>query len=413
MSTSPPPSASPSLAPEAPSARGRRAGPGFWLVAGAFLTAMAFSTVPTPLYALYERRDGFSSFVVTVVFAVYAVGVVLSLVLAGHLSDWAGRRRVLFGALGLELLAAVLFVLWPQLPGLLVARFVTGLGVGMITATATAHLHELHVASRPAAGPGRFEVVSIAANIGGLGVGPLVAGALAQWVSSPLRTPYVVFAVLLLAALLAVALAPETVTPPPQRPRYRPRRLTADHGDRAGYLAAAASGFVAFAVFGVSASLSPGFVAVSLHHPSRLLAGVAVFVVFGASALAQAATDRLGAQRRADIGLCVEAVGLVVLAEGMRRASLAAFLLGGAAAGAGAGMLFKAAVARVIAMAPPDVRGEALAGLFLVSYLGIIIPALGLGLATRFTSDTDAVGWFAGVLLALIALLAALGRRRR
>src|SRR5689334_18575555 len=68
--------------PAAPGSR--QYGPGFWLVAAAFLTAMAFSTIPTPLYALYQHRDGFSSFVVTVVFAVYAVGVIASLLLAGH-----------------------------------------------------------------------------------------------------------------------------------------------------------------------------------------------------------------------------------------------------------------------------------------------------------------------------------------
>ena len=82
------------------------------------------------------------------------------------------------------------------------ARFVTGLGVGMITATATAHLHELHARHRPAATPARFEMVSTAANIGGLGVGPLIAGILAQWVNGPLRTPYIVFAVLLILSMI-------------------------------------------------------------------------------------------------------------------------------------------------------------------------------------------------------------------
>ena len=113
---------------------------GFWLAAAAFLTAMAFSTIPTPLYVLYQQRDDFSSFIVTVVFAIYAVGVIISLLLAGHVSDWVGRRSILVPALAIEVLAAVLFVVWPALAGLLVARFVSGLGIGMITATATAQL---------------------------------------------------------------------------------------------------------------------------------------------------------------------------------------------------------------------------------------------------------------------------------
>ena len=110
--------------------------------------------------------------------------------LAGHVSDWMGRRRVLIPALAIEVLAAVLFLVWPALPGLIVARFVSGLGIGMITASATAYLRDLHALGRPGAGAGRFEVVSTAANLGGLGVGTLVSGALAQFVRSPLAVPY-------------------------------------------------------------------------------------------------------------------------------------------------------------------------------------------------------------------------------
>ncbi len=259
------------VAPRAPGRRARRYGSGFWLAAAAFLTAMAFSTIPTPLYALYRQRDGFSSFIVTVVFAVYAVGVIASLLLAGHVSDWMGRRRVLIPALAIEVLAAVLFLVWPALPGLIVARFVSGLGIGVITASATAYLRDLHSLSRPGAGAGRFELVSTAANLGGLGVGTLVSGALAQFARSPLAVPYGVFAGLLLLAIVGLGLAPETVRPPAARPRYRPQRVSFGQGGRSTTIMAAGGAFVGFAVFGLFTSLAPGFVGATLHHPSRLM----------------------------------------------------------------------------------------------------------------------------------------------
>jgi len=80
------PHSSPSASHVAPSSASRH-GAGFWLIALSLLTAMAFSAVPSPLYPLYQHRDHFSTFMVTVVFAVYAVGVVISLLLAGHVSD--------------------------------------------------------------------------------------------------------------------------------------------------------------------------------------------------------------------------------------------------------------------------------------------------------------------------------------
>src|ERR1700753_4248533 len=96
-----------------------RHGIGFWLGAAGVLVSMAFSTVPTPLSPIYQRTDGFVSLTVTIVFAVYAVGVVTSLLLAGHVSDWVGRRRVMVPALAIEVLAALLFLVWPALPGLI------------------------------------------------------------------------------------------------------------------------------------------------------------------------------------------------------------------------------------------------------------------------------------------------------
>ncbi len=80
----------------------RRYGLGFWAVAFAFTALMAFTTVPTPLWSLFARRDGFSSLTITFAFAAYAVAVAISLVLAGHLSDVYGRRRLLVPAIGAE-----------------------------------------------------------------------------------------------------------------------------------------------------------------------------------------------------------------------------------------------------------------------------------------------------------------------
>lgn len=155
-------------------------GPGFWTIAAAFLTTMAFSTVPTPLYAIYQQRDGFPTFLITVIFAAYAVGVMASLYLAGHVSDWLGRRQVALLAVLAEVVAALIFLFWPEVPGLLIARFVSGVGVGILTATATAHLSELRKIARPDEDPSRSALISSMVNLGGLAFGPLIGGLLAS-----------------------------------------------------------------------------------------------------------------------------------------------------------------------------------------------------------------------------------------
>jgi MFS family permease len=399
--------------PSLPLRSRRHHGLGFWAVAIAFLTVMAFSTVPTPLWSLYRERDGFSAFVVTLVFAAYAVGVVVSLFFAGHVSDWHGRRRVLIPALVMNVLAGVVFLLWPDLPGLVIARVLTGLGTGVVTATATAWLAELHAAHRPEAGSRRAQLVATAANLGGIGFGALVSGVLAQWFAGPLALPYVVFVVALLLALMLALATPETRAAASPRPRYRPQRMAVPARARGRFFAAATGALVAFAAFGLFTSLAPSFLAGTLHQPSLVLAGTASFAVFGAAVVAQAVTATREVRQLIAAGVPVMALGLVLLvvAVWLPEPSLAAFLGGGVLTGAGAGLIFKGAVGTVAAISTDNGRAEALAGLFLAGYIGLAGPVVGLGVLTLFTTPQVSLLVFAGLLaIAVVAVAPALLR---
>src|SRR6201986_4371097 len=83
---------------------------GFTATALALAVGMMGTTLPTPLYALYRQRFGFSELMVTVVFAAYAAGVIAALLLLGRLSDQIGRRRMLLPALGLSAVSAGVFL---------------------------------------------------------------------------------------------------------------------------------------------------------------------------------------------------------------------------------------------------------------------------------------------------------------
>ena len=235
--------------------RAGRNGFGFWAVAFAFASVMAFTTAPTPLWSLYAQRDGFSSLTVTIVFAVYALAVALSLFLAGHLSDSHGRRRVLLPALALQLLAGVVFMAWPSLPGLLCARVLSGLGIGAVTATAAAWLADLGGADHR-----RAPLVATGANLGGLGAGALIAGALAQWAGHPLLVPFVVFtALLVLAAPGAAGRRPTPAADQRRDPAIARSASRVPAASRGRFFAAALGAAIAFAVFGLLTSLAPSF----------------------------------------------------------------------------------------------------------------------------------------------------------
>ncbi|WP_258069466.1 MFS transporter [Rathayibacter sp. AY1H2] len=384
---------------------------GFRVIAVAFLTVMAFSTVPTPLYAIYQQRDGFPAFVVTVVFAAYAVGVVASLFLAGHVSDWLGRRRILLASILVEVLAAAVFLLWPDVPGLILARLLTGLGVGALTATATAHLSELRAVARPEEGPGASRAVSALVNMGGLALGPLVGGVFAVTVREPLVVPYAVFLVLLVVLGIGVALVPETVERREVLPAYRPQRLAVPAASRGVFLSAAVGAFAGFAVFGLFTSLAPTFLAGRFGETSHLEAGAVSFGVFAAGAVAQLVSIRLSSRTALRLAAVALTAGLLLVATGAVIVSVSAFIVGGVLAGAGVGLLFRLALGVAGSLATDETRGEVLAAVFLAAYLGLAVPVLAIGAALALLPAVPVLLGFVAVVLVLV--LSAIARMRR
>ncbi len=372
-----------------------RSGRGFWLVAFAFVTAMAFTTVPTPLWSLYAERDRFSSLTVTIAFAVYALAVALSLFFAGHVSDWYGRRRVLMPALAMEVLAALIFVVWSSLPALLVARVVSGLGIGAATATAMAWMSELGGVRRR-----RAEIVATAANLGGLGLGGLISGALAQWTVPALRVPFVVFTAALVLAWVALLVAPETRTRPSPLPRYRRQRVSVPRRSLGRFAAAAMGASITFAVFGLLASLAPSFLAGTLHQPSHLLAGGVLFGAFATAAVAQALAGSYTTRQLLAVAIPVllAGLGLLTIAVWLATPSLGVFLVGDVVVGVGCGLMFKGAIATVSEISPAEHRAEALAGIYLAAYLGLAVPVVGLGALTQIASTRVSLLVFAALL---------------
>lgn len=386
-------------------------GAGFWVVATAFLVVMAYATVPTPLYPLYQELDGFPVAVITLIFAAFAVGVVVSLFLLGHVSDWMGRRRMLTVAILVAALSAVLFLVWTSVPGLLLARVVNGASVGILTATATAHLGELRAHARPTESTIVAASVAGAANLGGLALGPLIGGLFAEFLPDPLVLPHAVFLVVLLAAAIAVTCVPETVASPDEPRAYRPQRIATPPRSKTAFVAAGFGAFAGFALFGLFTSLAPTILIGTFGEHDHLLAGATAFSVFAAAAASQVALARVPLRVRLTVAAACCGVGLAAVAVGASTPSLVVFLAGGVVSGAGVGVLFGAAVATASGLAEPGLRGETLALIFLIAYCGLALPVITIGVVLTFASQTVVVLVFASLVL-VVTVAAALVMRR-
>jgi MFS family permease len=387
--------------PLSPSGRRVPAAPrqvAFWLLALVLTVTMLGTTLPTPLYVIYQSRWHFSAAVVTVTFAVYAVAVIATLLLAGRSSDQAGRRPVMAAALGASALSTVVFILAPDVGALIAARIVSGLSAGLMTGTATATLTELI----PATARRRASLVATAANMAGLGLGPLIAGLFAQYAPHPTTLVFEVYLAVLAAAALVLLLVPETV-PVRTRPALRFAGLGIPEQGRGEFIAAGLAGFAAFALLGLFSSLVPGFIAGQLHQGSHAVQGAIVFLLLAVGSITQVALSRFSSQRVVLAGLSLFLGALALIVAALASSGMTLFLVGTVAGGVAVGAIFLGSLATANRLAPAERRGHVISAFFVACYAGLIIPVVGVGVLAGFTGTYPAVLTFS-VLLAVLGL---------
>ncbi|BBG02159.1 MULTISPECIES: MFS transporter [Pseudonocardia] len=367
-----------------------------------FAVVMIGTTMPTPMYALYQHELGFSPLVQTVIFAVYAVGVLTALLVTGSWSDQLGRRPVLLAGIALALLSSLVFLFAGPVQVLLAGRVLSGFSAGIFAGAATAAVIE----AAPPAWRNRGPAVATVANIGGLGLGAALAGLAVQFLPAPLHLSFAVHAVAVALCGLLVLAAPETVRDRPARPVLRPRALTVPGPVRAVFAISATAGIAGFATIGLFTALSPRIVAEIIGNPNHAVAGLMPLLMLGSSVIAQVVVRDRGTDRTLDAGCVLLVLGAGLVALSVAQESMAELVGGALVAGAGQGMTFATGLAAVNSRVDAQQRAGVTSTYFVVLYLAISVPIIGLGAASQVWDLTIAgIVFCAGVaVLATVAL---------
>jgi MFS family permease len=353
---------------------------GYGAAAAVFAIGMAGTTLPTPLYGLYRAELGFSELMVTVIFASYAVGVIATLLLVGNHSDVVGRRPVLLVALGLAAASAACFLLEGGLPFLFAGRLLSGFSAGLLSGAGTVTVLELARPERRS----RAGFAATAANMGGLGCGPLLAGLLAEYAPMPLSLPFLTHIGLVCVACVLVLLLPETVAHARLRARPRPQGLYVPPQVRGVFAPSALAAFAGFALLGLFTAVAPSFVSQTLGITNLAVSGLVVFSVFLASTVGQSLTGRLPARAALPLGCLVLVIGLLLVGASLWAQALPLLVAGAACGGLGQGLSFRAALIAVGEAAPPAHRAATVSSFFVVAYTGISLPVVGVGALTMW-----------------------------
>jgi MFS family permease len=385
--------------------RGRiSGGPALYLLASLVVSLLAGSAAPTPLYAIYQRQWGFSPITTTIVFGVYAVAVLAALLALGRLSDSVGRKPVLLAALGVQVLSMLVFASAGGVGELLAARVIQGLATG---------------AALGAIGAGMLDVdrergaLANALSPGlGTGSGALISALFVQFLPGPTHLVYYALIGVFALQAVGVGLLRETVTRVPVTASVFVPEVRLPRAVRGPVLAAAPVLFAVWALAGLYAALGPALVQTLTGSASVVLGAASVTVLTVTAVSSVYLLRNVYARSVLVTGIAALVVGVAITLIALGAGSVGLFFAGTAVSGIGFGAGFQGGIRTVVPQAAPHERAGVLSLLFVISYLGMGVPAVAAGFGA-----TDGLGLLGsardyGIALIATAGLALVGLRR-
>lgn len=377
---------------------------GFLAVSFALGLGFATSSLPTPLYPVYQALWHLPPSALTYIYALYMVGVLFALLCFGRLSDTIGRYAVICLSLSLITAGLVLSGVASSINTLLIARFIIGFANGLLTTAGTLALVDAH----PNQDRRIASITTSAAIALGVGAGPLLGGLLAQTGFAPLRLAYFVVAALALGNLYLtwrcrhrlrqqtgvrarLSISPKLALPAPQT--------------RTPFLLASISAFLMFSTGSLLASLIPSFLYDLLPWQGPAVPGVAFLVMALASATTQFSQRNLHPAKGLKLGLLALVMFLGAVSAGVATDSIFAFAACMVLAGVGQGLCFMAATMIAAQNADEHRRSANMATYFSIAYIGATIPVIVVGQLADLWGMTAAILVFCALAATALCVL--------
>lgn len=332
---------------------------GITLLFGMFQVVLG-STLPSGLYAIYERDWELSRIQSTLVFASYVAGVLCSLIFLGSLADRIGRKPAIVLSVALAALSSLTFLGAIGLPLLVVARLLCGLSVGICTGAFTSALIDNY-------GRRHGSALSAVVTSAALASGPLASALIAVGLPLPLRLPFIVHLMILLVVLISCLRLPDNSA----RQEYVkavPKDQEGTFPTRSALFVFVCCAFVIGWAYGAN-GMWQSVVPLSMHviH-SQLQIACITTLMLGASAITQGLTLRQQPEKILPTGLLLLALGFAITAYGITTQQVW-IVIGATILVGGQGMAFRSSLSLVAHSAPPHKQATAISLYYIFGFL--------------------------------------------
>ena len=363
------------------------------------------TSIVTPLFPLYKSTFGLSNGTVTLLFATYTATVVPTMLIAGNLSDVLGRKRLILPGMATITVASLVFAFTTSLPMLFAGRVLQGFAIGMFLGVGTAFVVD-H--ARPDQRAKAAQLAGLGFRLG-FGLGPGLAGLMAQYMSDPLHRPFKAHALLMIVAIGAIIVTPETLK---RRSGIAFKiRFGVPEGQLRGFATFLAPAAFLMSFFDATLlSLAPLYMADTLHVHNIALFGLVGFLVLAAGGLTPLVFRTIDPRRAVMAGVCASTVFslLIVAASAFNTAVLVIVAAG--IIGFTNGLILQGATSIAGIVVPIEERGKLVSALYTCAYSGTV-PSVALGYLSRGIGLTATMAVFSAMAAAIATFVMTVGRR--
>ena len=345
------------------------------LCIGTIGTALA-----SPLYPIYQQLWGLMPSDITVIFVAYMFGCLTTLLFFGRTSNTLGYVKTMQIGLIFIIFGLVFSIFATDALLLCIGRFIIGIASGLMTTSALLGLIQTVPDTHKHIAP---QLSSIITAIG-FGLGPFVGGAIAQFSSAPLVTPYIPIIIGSMLSLFSLFLIkPQHFQV--QAFNFAPKLLRPSAAYHAQFWVVCLTAFAVFAAFSLFASLSPSFVKDVLPWHGPLVSGSAITCILMISAAVQFFSRSIAPIKSLQYGLVICIASLLCLLICMSFKISFLFFMSDILFGIGHGFALLGAFGLIHQMTTLDNRAAVMSTYLFIGYLGTILPILAVGyLADHF-----------------------------
>ncbi|WP_185564470.1 MFS transporter [Rhodococcus sp. KBW08] len=345
------------------------------------VVVMTQSNMPTPLYSEFGRKFSIDTFDITVIYAMYALGVALALVAGPSLAGRIGERNLIIAALVGVVGANLLFVAAHAIGELVAARVLTGIAAGVVMSVGTATIVEL---ADPRA-RSFYALLATACNILGMGIGPVLGGLAVTFLPHPIEWVFFTHMALTTVLALCAAVLPRDVSEK-ETPtgKFVAPSPPADPHFRRGFAGLCLIGVAGMGVLGLLAGLTPTFLHSIDPSTSYAVSGLVIGSVFAGSAVAQLLLKRVPDAMGLSLGTAGIVLGLGLFSAAVAVGNLALFTVAATLCGLGQGLTIGRSV-QVTSAHTTSARDRigSIALFYLALYAGASVPVIAVGVLQR------------------------------